>query len=395
MQKNSVTHMSYMFTGTLPQIVAAITGTVSAISDGMHYGWTAPIIPILQSKNSPIKISKSDENWLETTYLIGGIAGLPITIFLVDRIGRKNSTIAASCTSLLSWILIALAPNVAYLYVARFLSGLAGDVAFVATPMYIAEIADQKIRGLLASLIYLMMLAGILLIYSIAPFTPFYVPSVVGGLLLIGQLASFPFMPKSPYYLLMKKKDDAARKCLNKLRTTENNKQELEAMSRAVERQKKEKGRPRDLLIVNSNRKAIIVMTVLNGAQHFCGISVITVSWIPVTCVMIYATVFKIGLGIVPIVISAELFPNKVKAMGMTVADAMYLIFGLLSIELYKNLSDSYGYHVPFYIFAVLSFMTTVFCVLVVPETKGKTLEEIQFLLKGQSENTRNDDSII
>lgn len=435
----------------------------------MHYGWSAPIIPILQSDDTPIRISKTDESWLETMYLIGGIAGLPVTIYLVDKIGRKNSTIVSSCTSLLSWILIALAPNVACLYVARFLSGLAGDMAFVATPMYVAEIADQKIRGLLSSLIYLMMLFGILLIYLIAPFTPFYVPSIVGSLLLITQLASFSFMPKSPYYLLSKNKVDSARKALDRLRTTKNNEAELEDISRAIERQKKEKGRPQDLLLVKSNRKALIVMTVLNAAQHFCGISVMlmnmhsilteagsvylkstttaiifsvcmltaatfssffvdkygrkfllitsssltgicllvlaiyfnlktvgydvrSVSWIPIACVMAYAAVFKIGLGMVPIVISAELFSNRVKAMGMTIADAMYLIFGLLSIELYKGLSESYGYHVPFYLFSALSLVTTVFTIVIVPETKGKTLEEIQMLLKGEKPVCSNDD---
>jgi sugar porter (SP) family MFS transporter len=467
---NRKTGIRHMFVGTLPQVFASLTATISAINDGMHYGWSAPVIPILQSENTPIQITKSDENWLETIYLIGGIAGLPITIYLVDKIGRKNSTIVSSCTSLVSWILIALASNTTCLCVARFLSGIAGDMAFVATPMYVAEIADQKIRGLLSSMIYLMMLFGILVIYAIAPFTPFYVPSVVGSILLVIQLGSFTFMPKSPYYLLTKNKMDEARTALNRLRTTKDNEVELEEISRAVERQQKEKGRPQDLVLVKSNRKALIVMTVLNASQHFCGISVMlmnmhsilaaagsvylrdnttallfsafmlsaatfssfsvdkygrkflliissiltgicllvlavyfnlkvvgydvrSVSWIPIVCVMTYAAVFKIGLGMVPIVISAELFSNKIKAMGMTIADAMYLIFGLLSIELYKTLSDSYGYHVPFYLFGGLSFVTTIFCVLIVPETKGKSLEEIQLLLKGKKAASGDEDN--
>ncbi|XP_064210816.1 facilitated trehalose transporter Tret1 [Tribolium castaneum] len=469
MQKKQQTGLRHMFAGTGPQILASVAATISAMNDGMHYGWSAPVIPILQADNTPIQISKVDESWLEAMYLVGGIAGLPVTIFLVNKIGRKNSTMVSSVTSLLSWILIALASNVTLLYVARFLSGLAGDMAFVATPMYVAEIADQKIRGLLSCLIYLMMLFGILLIYAIAPFTPFYVPSVVGGALLVTQLASFTFMPKSPYYLITKNKMDKARKALNRLRTTKDNEAELEEISRAIERQRKEKGRPQDLLLVNSNRKALIVITMLNGAQHFTGISVMlmnmhtiltkagsvyltsnataiifsscmliaatissfavdkygrkfllisssiltgicllvlavyfnlqysgydvrAVSWIPIGCVMAYAATFKMGLGMVPIVISAEIFSNKVKAMGMTIADAMYLVFGILSIELYKHLSESYGYHVPFYIFACFSFITTVFVVTIVPETKGKSLEEIQLLLKGQKAVVSHED---
>lgn len=425
----------------------------------MHYGWTAPAIPILQSENTPIQISKSDENWLESIYLIGGIFGLPITILLVDRIGRKKSTIVSSSVSLLSWLLIAIGTNVSYLYAARFLSGLAADVAFVATPMYVAEIADQKIRGLLSSIIFLMMLFGVLLIYAVAPFTPFYVPSIVGIVLLLIQLISFSFMPESPYYLLSKNKVDAARKSLNRLRTPKNNEIELEEITSAIERQRREKGRFLDLFIIKSNRKALLIVTMLNAAQHFGAISVMlmnmhtilakansiyfspnnaailfsllmflaalissffvdkygrkvllvsssiltgicllvlaiyfqllylkydlnAVSWIPVAIVMVYAAVFKFGIGMVPIVVISELFPNKVKAMGMTIADGMYLVLGMLSIEFYKQLSENYGYHVPFYVFAIYCFFTTFFCTVFLPETKGKTLEEIQLLLK-------------
>jgi MFS family permease len=85
------TSVAQMFKGTLPQLIAVITGTVSAISDGMQYGWSAPLIPVLQSPDSPVKITESDAVWLESIYMIGGMAGLPITIYFVDRIGRQKN----------------------------------------------------------------------------------------------------------------------------------------------------------------------------------------------------------------------------------------------------------------------------------------------------------------
>lgn len=172
----------------------------------MQYGWTAPVIPILQSEDSPVPITEGDVVWLETIYMLGGLAGLPVTIYLVDKIGRKRSILLASASSLIAWILIAVASNVELLYAARFLTGIAGDVAFVSTPMYIAEIADQKIRGFLAGLIYIMMLVGLLIIYAVAPFVKIYVSSSVGAAFLVFQLCTFAFMPESPYYLLVKNK---------------------------------------------------------------------------------------------------------------------------------------------------------------------------------------------
>lgn len=436
------------------QLLPVLAGTIGAISDGMHYGWSAPFMPILEKPDSPIPITQFDVNWLESVYLIGGLAGLPVTIFFVDRLGRKGSILFAAVISLISWLLIGLGNSVVYLYIARFLVGLSGDVAFVAAPMYIAEIADENVRGFLAGLIYVMMLTGILVVYSVGPFAPFYVCSIIGSVFAIIQIVTFPFMPDSPYFLLLKDKPEKAKEHLKRLRVSEDVDTELADMTAAIQRQKSEQGRPQDLVLSKSNRKALIIMVVLNGAQHFSSISVILMnlhsilkeaesqyisfqtagilfslfmliasiiadftvdkfgrkgllitsslltgisllviaiyftvknagydvnsySWVPIVAVLAYSGVFKFGLGMVPIVMTAELFSAKVKAMGMTLADFAYLAFALLSVQLYQQLLTIYYYDVPFYIFASSTLLTALFSWLYIPETKGKTLEEI------------------
>lgn len=339
--------------------------------------------------------------------------------------------------------------------------GLSGDVAFVAAPMYIAEIADENVRGFLAGLIYVMMLTGILVVYSVGPFAPFYVCSIIGSVFATIQIVTFPFMPDSPYFLLLKDQPEKAKEHLKRLRVSEDVDTELAEMTAAIQRQKSEQGRPQDLVLSKSNRKALIIMVVLNGAQHFSSISVILMnlhsilkeaesqyisfqtagilfslfmliasiiadftvdkfgrkgllitsslltgisllviaiyftvknagydvnsySWVPIVAVLAYSGVFKFGLGMVPIVMTAELFSAKVKAMGMTLADFAYLAFALLSVQLYQQLLTIYYYDVPFYIFASSTLLTALFSWLYIPETKGKTLEEIQFILKGK-----------
>lgn len=426
----------------------------------MQYGWTAPTIPVLQSPDSPVKISESDVVWLESLYLIGGCIGLPVTIFSVDKFGRKRSILLASCTNLIAWILIATASSTPQLYTARILTGLAGDVAFVSCPMYIAEIADQNIRGFLGSCIYLMMLIGVVIVYSVAPFVTVTTTACVGAAIIICQLLIFPFMPESPYYLLVKNKQEEAGKSLSRLRNNRNIEKEFREITAAVDRQNNERGSCIDLFRVKSNLKAITIMTVLNASQHFSSISVmlmnlhtiladagailspssagiyfavmmlcassvsgITVdkagrkvlltsssiltglslatlatyfavknagidvtnyNWVPVVAVMTYAVVFKFGLGLIPIVLTAELFPTSTKAMGMTIADAMYIFWGTVSIYLYQYLADAYGLHVPFFVFSTSCIFTAMYIIFCIPETKGKTLEEIQYILKGE-----------
>nr|AHF27413.1 putative sugar transporter 1 [Phaedon cochleariae] len=463
---------SSIFSGTFTQLLAALSGTLFAISDGMSYGWTAPIIPYLISNSSHLATTKYEAEWLETDLMLGSFCGLPTTIYLVDKIGRKRSLLLATCCSLFGWIVIAVANKMVYIHVVRFLFGMSANMSFVAAPMYIAEIADSKIRGLLSSIVYLMMLVGFVIVYSVGPFLPFYVTSVVGCIVLIIELSIFSFMPESPYYLLFKNKPELARRSLEYFRPNCNVTIELEDITEAIERQKTERGRIMDIILVKSNRKAIIIMTILNGGQHLVAISVILmnlhmilesagsiymdsshaailfsvimvisaqiaalqvdkygrkalllistvltgfcllaiaiyfhlkiagydvrgVSWIPIVAVMVYAATFKLGLGIVPIVITAEIFPAKMKAIGMTVSDAMYVIGAIISVQLYTWLVESNGIHAPFYLFTVSSFLIATFILLYLPETKGKTLEEIQFLMKGEKYIPANMDSLL
>ncbi|XP_056646556.1 facilitated trehalose transporter Tret1-like isoform X4 [Diorhabda sublineata] len=443
------------------QIIAAITGTLFAISDGMTYGWTSPMIPYLISPDSHIKTTKHEAEWLETALLCGSLGGLPLTIYLVDKFGRKKSLLFASITILIGWLLIALGDKMIYLFIGRFLCGMAGDMAFVACPMYMAEISDQKIRGFLSGMVYIMVHIGTLLVYCLGPYTPYYMTPLLGSFFVITEVLVFYFMPESPYYLLYKKKEKKARKALEFFKPYSNVDEEVIEITKMLERESSQKGRFQDLIFVKSNRKAITIMAVLNSGQHLCGYTVIlmnlhlilesagskymdsshaaiifasimliatgfsslqvdkygrrvllmissilsglcvltlavyfhlkylnfnlgSVSWIPIVSVMVYACVFKLGVGIVPIIVTAEIFPTNMKAIGMTMADAMFILGGILAIQIYQIFSRTFHIFVPFYFFGAFGFFVAIFTFFFIPETKGRSLDEIQSILKGE-----------
>ncbi|KAK9888768.1 hypothetical protein WA026_000995 [Henosepilachna vigintioctopunctata] len=82
------------------------------------------------------------------------------------------------------------------------------------------------------------------------------------------------FMPESPYYLLMRNRTTEARISLEKLRGTDDVDQELQRMSTAVKVQKEEsKGKFKDVFMVPSNRKALLIMMLLRAAQQLSGIT--------------------------------------------------------------------------------------------------------------------------
>lgn len=118
-----------------------------------------------------------------------------------------------------------------------------------------------------------------------------------------------------------------------------------------------------------------------------------SISWIPLVSVMAYGLVYKYGLGMVPIVLTAEIFAPKFKTVGMTLADGIYVTMAIISIQIYNLLRDYSGMHLPFYVFASCAFAAAAFVILFVPETKGKRLDEIQAILKGEQMNNTSSTS--
>ncbi|KAF5298905.1 hypothetical protein FQR65_LT09557 [Abscondita terminalis] len=445
------------------QILATLSATISEVSDGMQYGWSAPITPRLMSSDSPVEFKESQVVWIETSLLLGTMVGIPITIFLLENFGRRNSILAATIQNLLAWILIAFSNTVGVIYAARFISGISASVVFAAAPVYAAEIADKKVRGFLGSFFSMMMMGGIVMVYCVAPFVSIPASSSVGACFLIMQLLTFPFMPESPYFHLITGNKDKARRSLQKLRATLDVEIELEEIAEAVSRQQGEKHGFSDLITVKSNRRALLIMLVLNCAQHLCGISVMLMNlhsilkdaasvllpstvailfsiimwiaaligsysidrfgrkitliisciltgisllglavyftiqssgvdvtkcnWIPVVLVLIYAGAFRFGLGLIPIILTAELFPTNVKSAGVTISEAFFTSFSCVTVFSYPFLTKAFGLQMPFYVFSVCCFLTCIFVIFFIPETKGKSLEEIQHILRNNKSN--------
>lgn len=111
-------------------------------------------------------------------------------------------------------------------------------------------------------------------------------------------------------------------------------------------------------------------------------------SWVPIVSVMTYGLAFKLGLGMVPIVMTSELFASKIKSFGMAYADAVYVVMSVVALQVFFQLRDNFGLHAPFYLFFACSILTIVFVILFVPETKGKSLDESQRILKNENTGT-------
>ena len=76
-------------------------------------------------------------------------------------------------------------------------------------------------------------------------------------------------------------------------------------------------------------------------------------------------------------VLTPEIFPNRVRGRAMSIATFANWSTNMLSAFLFPWYVERYGVHTGFLTFAAICLIATLFFWRFVPETKGKTLEEI------------------
>lgn len=107
------------------------------------------------------------------------------------------------------------------------------------------------------------------------------------------------------------------------------------------------------------------------------------ISWFPLFGMVLYVPAHAIGLGIVPSLMLGELFAANVKAKGLCVANITFSVLVGGTSKMFQVLMETYGLYMPFAIFGGCCAVNSLIAYTILPETKGKTLDEIQQALKG------------
>lgn len=267
------------------QYLATLCLNFLPFSYGVCCGWTSPSLPLLLSYDSPLPggpIISEEASWIGAFLCVGGFFGNIVSGWMADRFGRKLTACLAAIPQIIAWILVITAQNVYYLMGMRFLLGFSGGVCFMVIPMFIAEIAEDRIRGLLGSTLVFSCNLGILLMYILGDCLPY---AMIPWILLVFPvvfLAGFLLIPDTPYYLM--KRNDFV-KSENSLRfyrgyhaRTENVsiefKKELVKLKDALYSDKHNEQEPRitfqDLTTAHAT-KAFLIGVSLMALNQFCG----------------------------------------------------------------------------------------------------------------------------
>jgi len=106
----------------------------------------------------------------------------------------------------------------------------------------------------------------------------------------------------------------------------------------------------------------------------------------PLIAAVAYIAGFALSWGPVTWVMLSEMFPNAIKNRAMAIAVAAQWIANLFVSWTFKILIDNsvlnalFNHGFPYWVYGVMSFLAAAFVYVYVPETKQRTLEEIQNL---------------
>ena len=97
-------------------------------------------------------------------------------------------------------------------------------------------------------------------------------------------------------------------------------------------------------------------------------------------CVVGFIAAFAMAMGPIGWLFCSEVFPNKVRGRAMSVAALTVWVSCYIVAQTFPMLNDSpaVGPAITFWIYAAVSLFSFVFVLAMIPETKGRTLEEIE-----------------
>ena len=100
--------------------------------------------------------------------------------------------------------------------------------------------------------------------------------------------------------------------------------------------------------------------------------------WATVAGIALFVASFSIGPGVVVWLALSELMPGRIRANGMAIALFVNQMVAFAIADLFLPWQKACGYAVVFYSLAFFAFLYFITAAFLLPETKGRTLEEIE-----------------
>lgn len=90
------------------------------------------------------------------------------------------------------------------------------------------------------------------------------------------------------------------------------------------------------------------------------------------------------GFGPLPWAIMGEIFPANLKAVASALTASFCWVLGFILTLTFSRMCAAIGIHFAFWMYSVFCILALLFTAFLLPETEGKTQQEIQDILHGR-----------
>merc|ERR1712088_395578 len=367
--------------------------------------------------------------WTVAIFCIGGMMGGSLVGFVSGRLGRKGGLLLNNILVAVAALLMGFAKTAGsfhMLIAGRLVIGINSGLNAGLAPMYLSEISPTALRGALGTVYQLIITLSILISQILGMNNMLGTEDGWPWLLAITaipailQLATLPFCPESPKYLLLDQEDEmAAQTALGWLRGTIEVHDEMDEMRQEQASMKLvPKETLKELITNGSLRQPLIIAMMMMLAQQLSGIncaifystgifekagrktlmivglssmlvmttlllvslltynSVPAMSYLAIVAVILFVVGFATGPGSIPWFFVTELFAQSGRptatSIAVTVNWSANFLVGLAFVPL-QRIMEAYV----FIIFMVIQACFIIYVYFCVPETKNRTIEDI------------------
>lgn len=454
--------------------LATFASVLGPMSFGFVLGYSSPAIPELSRISDPrLRLNDVQASWFGSIVTVGAAAGGLLGGWMVEKIGRKLSLMFCSLPYVFGFTVIIAAQNVWMLHIGRVLTGLASGVTSLVVPLYISEMAHERVRGMLGSCVQLMVVLGIMGVYLAGLFLDWRWLAICSSIPPTLLMVCMCFMPETPRFLLSQGKRREAEEALRFLRGPDAPVEwECARIEDACEEQGssfqmsdlKDPGVYKPLIIgimlmifqqmTGINAIMFYAETIFEQAHFkesdlasvivgmiqviFTGVAAlimdkagrkilliisgvamtisttafgvyfylvaqkptitaptiwltagsephVDLAWLALVSMAVFITGFALGWGPIPWLVMSEIFPVKVRGVASAVCVLTNWSMAFIVTKNFQDMMNLLTSAGTFWLFACMCTLNTIFTIAFIPETKGKTLEQIEAIFRGTS----------
>ncbi|KAF7418478.1 hypothetical protein HZH68_001131 [Vespula germanica] len=375
--------------GKFRQFVAAMVVNLATMTYGTMIGWQSPMAPKLQSEDPPVGIiamTNEEVSWLSAIMCLGGIVTTPIMGPISEKLGRKMTGCLLGLPLLTCSLLMIFATDQIHIFIARFFAGVGGAGAFFLVPLYVSEICCDSIRGMLGSLLVLVIAAkeAATSTKSVGFMDLFRNRGTIKALII--ALGIFGGQQFCGIFAMISYTETIFRISGSSLspNTAAITVGAIQVIGSYLSTSLMERTGRRPLLLISCMGMCIchyVLGTFCYLQELNYDISVF--GWIPVVALSVYVITYCLGMGPGPYVICSEIFEQDIFSLAIAITLLFTWIIAFMVVKFFANLVDLIGMFGCFFILGTSCILTFIFIYVFIPETKGRSREDILNELNG------------